>query len=88
VKLLPLAVTTVLEDEADVYRFQLCQSGATALTLHLDSLSDYTGSRCREALEQFLYTHGLPNVQLAIQEHPLQRSPVSGKLQRIVAKRQ
>ena len=56
VKLLPLALTTVLEDEAGVYRFQLMQASATALVLRLDPerVGAKAMERCSESLRGFL----------------------------------
>lgn len=88
VRLLPLALTTVLEDEAGVYRFQLLQTGAARLTLRIDpnACDEVTEERCRHAIGQFLHTQGLSNVDLAIHREPLQRHARSGKLRRIVAR--
>jgi phenylacetate-coenzyme A ligase PaaK-like adenylate-forming protein len=87
VKLLPLALTTVLEDEAGVYRFQLVQTGATALVLRLDPDVADAAPRCRRALGRFLKAQGLPDVDVEIEKTALRRHPVSGKLQRVVALR-
>ena len=88
VLLLPLALTTVLEDEARVHRFQLVQTSPTALVLRLDpDVADTsTVKRCRDSLDRFLRMQGAPNVRLDIERCSLQRHPVSGKLRRVVAK--
>jgi len=87
VELLPLAVATVLEDEAGVFRFQLRQTGASSLVLDLDAQAADadTGQRCRQTLERFLRTQGLPDVELDIERGGLQRHPVSGKVRRVLA---
>jgi putative adenylate-forming enzyme len=87
VKLLPLALTTVLEDEASVHRFQLIQASPTALVLRLDPNVADTDAvrRCRESLGRFLRAQGAPNVSLDIEQRSLERHPVSGKLRRVVA---
>jgi hypothetical protein len=87
IKLLPLALTTVLEDEASVNRFQLIQSSPTALILRLDpKISDAEAMRrCRRSLGRFLRAQGVPNVSLDVEQCNLQRHPVSGKLRRVVA---
>ena len=85
VKLLPLALTTVLEDEAGVHRFQLVQVGAAALVLRLDPDAADAAPRCRRALGRFLKAQGLPDVRVEIEKTALRRHPVSGKLQRVVA---
>ena len=87
VTLLPLAIATVLEDEAGVFRFQLRQTGARSLALNLDppAADAHTVQRCRRTLRRFLRTQGLPDVELDIERCALQRHPVSGKLRRVVA---
>lgn len=87
VTLLPLALTTVLEDEASVHRFQLVQASPTALVLRLDpKFADAKAvRRCRDSLGQYLRAQGASNVRLDIERCSLQRHPVSGKLRRVVA---
>ena len=87
VTLLPLALATVLEDEAGVFRFQLRQTGAASLALDLDppATDAHTVQRCRRTLRRFLRTQGLPDVELDIERCALQRHPLSGKLRRVVA---
>jgi phenylacetate-CoA ligase len=87
IKLLPLALTTVLEDEASVNRFQLIQSSPTALVLRLDpKIADADAvRRCRQSLGRFLQAQGAANVSLDVERSSLQRHPVSGKLRRIMA---
>jgi len=84
VKLLPLALTTVLEDEATVYRFQVRQTDTDAVALDLDpTCDDDAPRRCRAALRRYLGAQGLPGVHLEIRRRTLQPHPVSGKLQRV-----
>jgi len=84
-KLLPLALTTVLEDEATVYRFQLHQVGPDAVALDLDPTCDNDApKRCRTALKRYLSGQGLPKVRITIRRRPLRPHPVSGKLQRVL----
>ena len=87
VELLPLALTTVLEDEAGVFGFQLRQVGASSLVLDLDpqAADANTEQRCRQTLERFLRTQGLLDVELDIERSALQRHPVSGKVRRVLA---
>jgi len=86
VKLLPLALMTVLEDEADVYRFQVLQASDTSLVLRLDPQRVETAAvqRCQHALGRYLRAQGVPNVSLAIEQRGLEAHPVSGKLRRVV----
>lgn len=88
VKLLPLALTTVLEDDADTYRFQLAQTGADQLRLRLDMpAAAEAEARCRHALGRYLGAQGLGNVRLVVEHGPLTRDPASGKVQRVIVRR-
>jgi phenylacetate-coenzyme A ligase PaaK-like adenylate-forming protein len=88
-KLLPLALTTVLEDQAGVHRFQLLQVDASTLVLDLDPRGTDASAvpRCRQALARFLQDQGAENVQVHIELRPVHQHPVSGKLRRVVAAR-
>jgi hypothetical protein len=88
VKLLPLALMTVLEDEADVYRFQLLQASATSLVLRLDPqrVEAAAVQRCQHALGRYLGAQGVPNVSLDIEQRGLEAYPISGKLRRVIGK--
>ncbi|HJV61371.1 MAG TPA: AMP-binding protein [Albitalea sp.] len=88
VRLLPLALTTVLEDEAGVFDFQLVQQGEQALLLRL-AAGGADGSRqlrrARGVLSRYLRAQGLPRI--ALEAHcgqPGVRGR-SGKVQRVVA---
>ena len=91
VTLLPLALTTVLEDEAGVFDFQLRQCDAATLALRLGPEGPETASasafaRCQTALQAFAQRQGLGWVQV-IQEtgRPVPRGR-SGKVQRVTAR--
>lgn len=87
VTLLPLALTTVLEDEAGVFDFQLCQRDERTLVLRL-GLQGTQGvdaaERCHKVLLNFARTQGLEPISVLIElAHPAPRGN-SGKAQRIV----
>jgi phenylacetate-coenzyme A ligase PaaK-like adenylate-forming protein len=87
VRLLPLALTTVLEDEAGVFDFQLVQQGPSDLLLRLGPAVDggtQALNRSYEALSGFLRQQGLAGVRLQARLEPGQRGR-SGKVPRIVA---
>jgi phenylacetate-coenzyme A ligase PaaK-like adenylate-forming protein len=87
VKLLPLALVTVLEDDAGVFEFQLLQTGAHQLSLRLaPGTADLAQARrrCHAALQHYLRANGLPDVRIHDDARAPQRSDVSGKLRRIV----
>ncbi|HSQ73668.1 MAG TPA: phenylacetate--CoA ligase family protein, partial [Rubrivivax sp.] len=88
VTLLPLALSTVLEDEAGIFDFQLRQTGARELQLLLGPCAPDSAAeqlRCRKLLADFAATQGAADLRITTQSvhHlPLGRS---GKLKRIVA---
>jgi len=88
VTLLPLALSTVLEDEAGVFDFQLRQTGRRdwQLLLGPGAAQDAAmGARCRQRLAAFVAAQGAVELRIDIQgvaALPLERS---GKLKRIVA---
>lgn len=88
VRLLPLALTTVLEDDADVFDFQLLQRGDQNLLLHVPGQGPYVDEalqRGRGVLQRYLCEQGLPQVTVdASSGLPCTRGR-SGKVQRVVA---
>lgn len=88
VTLLPLALSTVLEDEAHVFDFQIEQVDASTLMLRLASTGEVAAGelvRCRERLRSFARHHQLAPIEVI---SPAGEAPVqgrSGKVQRIVA---
>jgi phenylacetate-coenzyme A ligase PaaK-like adenylate-forming protein len=91
VRLLPLALTTIVEEAARVHRFQIVQTAADRLMLRLDRGDE----RARQgawraaagALRRYLVRQSLPNVRVGLDE----RGPVadrrSGKLKEVVVAR-
>jgi phenylacetate-coenzyme A ligase PaaK-like adenylate-forming protein len=88
VTLLPMALTTVLEDEAGVFDFQLRQRDQHTLVLRLEvhgAQAEAAAARCRAALKQFASLQGLASVRIIAElGQPIPRGR-SGKAQRIVA---
>ena len=88
VTLLPLALSTVLEDEAGLFDFQLRQTGARELLLLLGPGAAQTPdarARFRQALAGFAAAQGAVTLRIAtqgVEALPLGRS---GKLKRVVA---
>ena len=85
VRLLPLALTTVLEDDAGVFDFQLVQLDACALQLTVGADAGST-ERARAALVAYLKRQGLPHVRIEAQAGMHRVQGRSGKLQRVVAR--
>jgi phenylacetate-coenzyme A ligase PaaK-like adenylate-forming protein len=88
VTLLPLALSTVLEEEAGVFDFQLLQRGPRAVALRLGDRvagTALTVARCRDALRAFARQQGVPSLRV-LDETP--QAPLrgrSGKVARVVA---
>lgn len=88
VRLLPLALTTVLEDVAGIHRFQLVQDGPDRLLLRLAD-RESAARRCAwvaavRALTDYLTQHSLGHVRIALDEHDPAPDPVSGKLRKVI----
>ncbi len=88
VHLSPMAVTTALEEGADVHRFQLRQTAPDALELRLDvSLcADPAALRAAslEALRRYFVAQGL-SVRLSTSDEAPVIDPRSGKLRQVVS---
>lgn len=88
VTLLPLALTTVLEDEAGVFDFQLRQKNDHTLVLRLPlhgAEGKAAAARCCAALKQFSAAQELKSLTLLVElGQPIPRGR-SGKAQQIVA---
>lgn len=88
VTVLPLAVTTVLEDDAGVFEFQLCQRDARSLVLTLSvsaAEAPPVEARCRQVLAAFAKRQGLLPLQIEIRLNPTIPRGRSGKAKRVVA---
>ena len=88
VTLLPLALSTVLEDEAGVFDFQLRQTGASDLHLLLGPCAPDIAavqSRCRQLLAGFAAEQGAADLRITTQQVDSLPLGHSGKLKRIVA---
>jgi len=92
VRLLPLALVTVMEDEAGAFEFQLIARDRRSLALRLDPHADAAAGvplrpRCHQVLRAFLDAHQLAGVAIADDPQAPARDPVSGKLRRVLRAR-
>ena len=88
VTLLPLALTTVFEDDAGVFNFQLHQHDDCTLVLKLEASgpeAKIMASHCKVALESFCVLQGLVPIHLIVKLGQTITKGRSGKAQRIVA---
>jgi hypothetical protein len=84
---MPLALATVLEDDAHVSDFQLLQVGPRRLRLRLGLQTRERGDQVRNVLRGFLRVQGLSRVTIDLDELAPDRAVASGKLRRIVRAR-
>jgi phenylacetate-coenzyme A ligase PaaK-like adenylate-forming protein len=86
IKLLPLALATIIEDEAHVHRFQLVAHHPQELLVRLDGDEDARGAwpTLSAVLKRYLSVSGLSNVRVKLDALAPQYEPLSGKLRRIV----
>ncbi len=88
VRLLPLALSTVVEEAAGVHRFQIVQDAADRLQLRLDAgdaaARQSAWRAAAAALRDYLRQQSLPNVRVALDRRPPQVEPRSGKLRQVV----
>jgi phenylacetate-coenzyme A ligase PaaK-like adenylate-forming protein len=89
VELLPLALTTVVEEFGGAYRFQIVQGSDTALSVRLEAAPGNGRAalwrKVERALRRYLDAQGLTGVALRLDDAPPGRSASSGKLRRVVA---
>jgi hypothetical protein len=90
VPVLPLALTTVLETEAELFDFQLEQTGPSALQLRT-SMHGAPAQHClrkgHQALSRFLARQGAPGVDVGVRAGCTYRPGRSGKVARVLAQR-
>lgn len=84
VKLTPLALATVLEDDAHLNDFQLVQTGERRLTLRVGAAERARASAACAVLRAYLQRLDLAGVRIDVDAAPPQREAASGKLRRVV----
>ena len=86
--LVPLALTTVIEDAALVHRFQVVQTAPDRLCLRLmDADRARAGATAMHALRGYLDRHGLTHVEILLEPGEPQTQQRGGKLRQVVALR-
>jgi phenylacetate-CoA ligase len=81
---LPLVLTTVIEEEGGVYDFQLTQTGHCTLRLAVGPDGTAGAARARTALQRSLSGHAIDSIGIEIEALAPRRSSLSGKLRRVV----
>lgn len=87
VRLLPLVLTTVLEEGAELYDFQLVQLSTHMLSLRLGAREQGKALQAQSVLRAFLDSQGLQAVRIEIAPTQPQRDGAGGKLRRILRHR-
>jgi len=89
VKILPLAIGTVLEETPGVHRSQLIQTGPATIHLRLELLSGADSEKAWRAaiarLKNYLAQQHLANVELVCASDPPEQSVRSGKFRQVIA---
>lgn len=89
VRVLPMALTTAIEETSGIHRFQIVQVGPEALLLRLDE--GRTGgaaegaNSAQTALLNYLSYQGLKNVRVTLDERAPTPDAASGKLRQVIA---
>jgi phenylacetate-CoA ligase len=90
VQLMPLALATVVEEEAGVHRFQLVQTGPESLSVRLAMTTDAgreTWQKLERVLHSYLAAQGLAHVSVTRDLALPQPEARSGKLRQVIAQR-
>jgi phenylacetate-CoA ligase len=91
VDLLPIALTTRIEECVEARPFQLVQAGPDVLNLRIDGGEDTESTalwhRAYRALRTYLDAQGMSNVSILRDSRPIALNARSGKLQRVIAER-
>ncbi|MGB2815820.1 MAG: AMP-binding protein [Burkholderiaceae bacterium] len=80
----PLALATVLEEEANVHDFQVVQTTSGALKVRLGSEEAAAAGAVRRALVAYFRAMGFADVRLQVGGQEPRRDRVSGKLRRVI----
>jgi hypothetical protein len=89
VTLLPLALTTVIEESSGLHRFQIVQTGAAHLCLRLDH-EEVRRARhaafdsAARALREYLARQGAGSVTLVLDDRAPRADARSGKLRQVI----
>jgi phenylacetate-CoA ligase len=84
VRLVPLALSTIVEEAGVEQRFQLAQVGPDALALRLDAPAAPAWRLARPALRRYLASQGLPDAKVRLDPIGPRLDRASGKLRAVV----
>jgi phenylacetate-CoA ligase len=86
VELLPMALTTAVEEASGIHCFQIEQTDDETLVLRVGSEAHGAGAHnaAAESLRGLLAAHGLTHVHVTLSAQPPRRSAGSGKLRQVI----
>jgi phenylacetate-coenzyme A ligase PaaK-like adenylate-forming protein len=84
VRVLPLVLATVLEEQAHVREYQAIQRSANRLEVRLGAADRDAGARVRAAVSEYLRAQGVGRVAVEVRAGAPIPSPRSGKLRRVL----
>lgn len=88
VRLVPLALATVVETQARLHRFQIVQRGADRVQLRLAAADRArAGAQAVAALRGYFARQGLANVRVTLARDEPQLDPRDGKLRQVVGRK-
>ena len=88
-RVIPLALCTVIEERAGVYRFQVLEEASNRLVVRIDPCEgnrNEVAARTEQCVRGYCAELGAQNVSVRTDSAPPQVDPVSGKLRRVWAR--
>jgi phenylacetate-coenzyme A ligase PaaK-like adenylate-forming protein len=89
-RMIPLALCTVLEERAGLFRFQVLEEAVNTLVLRIDPSEgdvERIAIQAEKCIRDFCAELGAHDVSVRIDAAPPQINPISGKLRRVCARR-
>jgi len=84
VRLAPLVLTTILEEGAGLWDFQLEQTGPAAVRLHVGTPGPGVAERATTVLGNYFADQGIAEVRIDVDEMPPRREGQGAKLRRVL----
>jgi len=86
VPVMPLALSTAIEEGAGVHRFQVEQVGLRRLHVRVEGGGARSLAKVKKALADWLIAQGLPGISITVHAARLAAHPVSGKFRQVYRK--
>lgn len=88
ISLMPLAITTAIEEDAEIFDFQIAQKGLDCLAVripHRASKDNDDMAKCLAAMRSYLVSQGASSVRLIQEPNAKLTVGKSGKIKRVIA---